>query len=73
MRFTIKKRARLTASMFASASFLALAVWGWELPVETVLLFFVVCVLLLALIVGAAAMVAYALHRWRLAKEKRSD
>lgn len=42
--------------MLASASFLMLAVWGWELPVETVIQFFVFCLGFLLVIVAAAAL-----------------
>lgn len=55
----------MTASMAASACFIGLAVWGWDLPVTAVISFLVICVVFLAAIVLAAAGFGWLLHRLR--------
>ncbi len=65
MKFVIKKRARFTSSMIAGAAFIGLAVWGWNLPLTTVALFFALCLVFLALIILSAAAFGWVLGRLR--------
>jgi high-affinity Fe2+/Pb2+ permease len=65
IRFRIKKRARLWASMTASASFIGLAIYGWGLPISTAAAFLVICVLFLAGIVGLAVLSGWLLRKLR--------
>lgn len=69
MKFTFKKRTRIYSSLFASLAFIALAVWGWDLPVETVAVFLVLCLGFLLLIIACAALLAWMLH----ALKKKED
>lgn len=62
-RFTIKKRARITGSLIASASFIALAVWGWGLSWQSLLSFFLISAVFLIFIVGAAALLGWLLSK----------
>ena len=65
MKFVIKKRARFMSSMIAGAGFSGLAVWGWGLPLATVMLFFALCLAFLVLIILSAAVFGWALGRLR--------
>lgn len=55
MRFKFNKRARINTSLIAGFAFIALAVYGWGLPIETVFVFLAICLALLLLIVAIAA------------------
>lgn len=55
MKFKLNKRARINTSLIAGFAFIGLAVYGWGLPIETVLHFFLICLAFLALIVALAA------------------
>lgn len=53
-----KARSAVFIAILASLSFLALAVWGWGMPLETVgKFFFISLVLILALMLAAVLMV----------------
>lgn len=69
IRFKIKKRSRFTASMVACGCFIALAIWGWDLPVSTALSFFLICLTALALIIGIAAGLGWLLFKLRTSKK----
>lgn len=43
IKFRIRKRARLWFNIAASAAFIALAIYGWGLTVETAVGFLVIC------------------------------
>lgn len=64
-RFVIKKRTRITASLLASACFVALAVWGWGLPLSSVLMFTLILLGFLAVIITLAAAVAWLITHFR--------
>ncbi|GAB3106349.1 hypothetical protein G8770_07975 [Aestuariicella hydrocarbonica] len=60
MIFSRKNKSRSAASVavLASLAFLALAVWGWDVPLETLSQFFLISlVLILGLMVAAIGMV----------------
>lgn len=67
MRFTfnINKRSRLISSMLASVCIIALAIWGWDLPATTVLVFFAICFGFLVVIVAVAAIFGWLLGKMR--------
>lgn len=74
MKFSfLKRRNRVAGSLLASGAFIVLAVWGWGLPIETVASFFAILLLFLAVLVLAAALIGFILHRWRLAKDRADD
>ncbi len=55
--FTFKKRTPRSATavaILASLAFLALAVWGWEVPLATVGRYFVISLLLIGAVMLAA-------------------
>lgn len=54
-----KPRSTIAVAMLASLAFMALAVWGWGMPLETVGQFFLISVVLIAgLMIAAIVMVA---------------
>ncbi len=65
MKFKVDKRARFTSSMVAGVAIIALAVWGWGLPITTVVTFFVICLGFLVVIIGVAALLGYVIKRLR--------
>jgi predicted lysophospholipase L1 biosynthesis ABC-type transport system permease subunit len=70
IRFRIKSRARFMASMCASAAFIGLAIYGWDLPISTAAAFLALCVLFLMGIVGLAVMSGWLLGKLR---QRRDD
>lgn len=65
LRFRVNKNARMTVSLLASAAFIGLAIWGWGLPVETAIRFFIICLTALVAIVVSAALVGLAVSAIR--------
>lgn len=63
VRFKLNKSARLKASLIACAGFLALAVWGWDLPVATLLMFLLISLAGLLIILALAALAALVLRK----------
>ena len=61
----LKARALASSSFIACAGFIVLAVWGWQVPVEKVLSFFLISVLLLAVLIGFACGLGAFLARLR--------
>lgn len=68
MKFRFSKRARISSSLFAGCAFIGLAVYGWGLPISTVLVFFAICLVFLTAIVAVAAGVG-----WLLTLARRRD
>lgn len=68
MKFRLNKRARINTSLIAGFAFIGLAVYGWGLPIETVLHFFLICMAFLVLIVALAAALGWTLSRLRKRK-----
>lgn len=62
IRFKINKRTRVLGGILASTAFIALAIWGWGLPLETALMFLLICVVSLIVIVIFAAITALLLR-----------
>lgn len=52
IKFRIRSRARLWFNIAASAAFIALAIYGWGLTVETALIFLVICIVFLVAIIA---------------------
>lgn len=73
MRFKFSKRARIHTSLFAGCAFIALAVYGWGLPITTVFVFFAICVTFLVLIVALAAVFGWVLSALRERKKGEDE
>lgn len=71
MRFKFSKRARIHTSLFAGCAFIALAVYGWGLPITTVFMFLLICLVFLLLIIVVAAALGWVLSAVRA--RKRDD
>lgn len=65
MKFRIRNRTRLWINLIVSGAFIALAIYGWELPVETAVIFLVICVVSLAVIIGLGVLAGWVLRRLR--------
>lgn len=65
MKFKFSKRARIHSGLFAGCAFIALAVYGWGLPITTVFVFLAICLVFLAMIVGVAAVSGWLLNAVR--------
>ncbi len=65
IKFRIRSRARLWLNLAASAAFIALAIYGWELPVETAIVFLVICVVFLVAIIALGMAAGWLLRRLR--------
>lgn len=73
VRFKLNKSARLKASLIACAGFLVLAVWGWDLPVVTLLMFFLISVAGLLIILALAALAAWLLRKFFRRQEPEDE
>lgn len=69
IKFRIRSRARLWLNLAASAAFIALAIYGWELPVETAIVFLVICVVFLVAIIALGMVAGWLLRRFRKTDE----
>lgn len=65
IKFRIRSRSRLWLNLAASAAFIALAIYGWDLPVETAIVFLVLCVLFLVGIIALGLVAGWLLRRFR--------
>lgn len=65
MKFRIRGRSRLWLNLVASGAFIVLAIYGWDLPVETAIVFLVICVLSLLAIIGLGVLAGWVLRRLR--------
>jgi hypothetical protein len=65
IKFRIRSRTRLWLNLAASAAFIALAIYGWDLPVETAIGFLVICVVFLMAIIGLGVVAGWLLGRLR--------
>lgn len=69
IRFRFRNRSRLWLNIVASGAFIALAIYGWDLPVETAVAFLVICIGFLVAIIGLGLVAGWLLRLWR----RRSD
>lgn len=46
----------MSIALLASLAFIALAMWGWDLPAQTVLTFLWICLVLVLVVIAAAAL-----------------
>lgn len=65
MKFRIRNRTRLWINLIVSGAFIALAIYGWELPVETAIMFLVICVVSLVAIIGLGFLAGWLLRQLR--------
>lgn len=65
IKFRIRSRSRLWLNLAASAAFIALAIYGWDLPAETAIVFLVLCVLFLVGIIALGFVAGWLLRRFR--------
>lgn len=73
MKIRFNKRARINTSLIAGCAFIALAVYGWGLPIETVFLFLAICLAFLCLIVAVAAVAGWAMGLLRKRNRMRDE
>lgn len=62
-----KSHPSMAVALFASLAFIALAVWGWHLPLEKVFQFLLICLVLVVVLIAAAALlmaVIQLVKRW---------
>lgn len=52
-----KPHSSMSVAVLASLAFIALAMWGWDLPGATVLNFLWICLALVTVVIAAAALV----------------
>lgn len=60
-----KQRSALGVSLLGSLSFIALAIWGWDLPIEKALSFFFISAILMMVVMIAAYLCAWLLSKLR--------
>lgn len=65
-----RRNRTLFVSLLACASFLVLAVYGWEVELKDVAIGFLVAAMLLAGLIVAAALLGYLLFKWRRFRER---
>lgn len=73
VRFKLNKSARLKASLIACAGFLVLAVWGWDLPVATLLMFLLISLGGLLIILALAALSAFILRKIMRRRDREEE
>jgi hypothetical protein len=61
--FRFSKKMRFISHLLASAGFIALFVWGWDLAVSDVIIYGLLCLGFLVLILAVAAILVFI---WRL-------
>jgi NhaP-type Na+/H+ or K+/H+ antiporter len=65
IKFRIRNRARIWMNLVASGAFIALAIYGWDLPVETAIAFLVICIVFLLAIVALGIVAGWLLRKLR--------
>ncbi|MBR9912646.1 MAG: hypothetical protein GYB33_20075 [Gammaproteobacteria bacterium] len=50
-------RSVMTTALLACLAFVALAIWGWKLPIAAALQYLVICLLMVVVLIAAAALV----------------
>lgn len=70
IKFRIRSRSRLWLNLTASAAFIALAIYGWDLPVETAIVFLAICVLFLVAIIALGLVAGWVLRYLRNDEER---
>lgn len=65
IKFRIRNRARIWMNLVASGAFIALAIYGWDLPVETAIAFLVICIVFLLVIVALGIVAGWLLRKLR--------
>ncbi|WP_317929239.1 hypothetical protein [Halioxenophilus sp. WMMB6] len=72
LQFKIKRRSKVFVGVLSGAAFIALAIWGWGVPIHRVASFFVICMLFLALIIIIAMIGGLLLVLSRQLKKRRN-
>lgn len=70
-----KTHPSMAVALLASLAFIALAVWGWNLPLGTVFQFLLICLVLIVVLIAAAALLVFLfqlIKRW-VASEKSDE
>lgn len=62
VKFKVSKKTRFMSHMFASACFIGLFVWGWDLPVSDAIAYLLLSLGLLAIIILISAVLGLALR-----------
>lgn len=65
IKFRIRNRTRLWLNLAASGAFIALAIYGWDLPVETAVAFLAICFVFLFVIMALGIISGWLLRKLR--------
>ncbi len=60
-----KQQSALAVSLLGSLAFIGLAIWGWNLPIETALNFVLISAILMMLVMMAAFVTAWLMSKFR--------
>jgi quinol-cytochrome oxidoreductase complex cytochrome b subunit len=60
-----KQQSALAVSLLGSFAFIVLAIWGWNLPIETALNFVLISAILMMLVMMAAFVTAWLMSKFR--------
>tara|TARA_B100000768_G_C11061624_1_gene282698 strand:+ start:7 stop:219 length:213 start_codon:yes stop_codon:yes gene_type:complete len=60
-----KQQSALAVSLLGSLAFIGLAIWGWNLPIETALSFVLISAILMMLVMMAAFVTAWLMSKFR--------
>jgi ABC-type antimicrobial peptide transport system permease subunit len=60
-----KQQSALAVSLLGSLAFIGLAIWGWNLPIETALSFVLISAILMMLVMMAAFVTAWLMSKYR--------
>ncbi|MDZ7924680.1 MAG: hypothetical protein U5M23_11565 [Marinagarivorans sp.] len=71
-KYRISKKTRFISHLLASACFIGLFIWGWDLPMSEVLAFFIILMVFLVAILAVSALLGFALRLYRAKKEQQS-
>ncbi len=73
IKYRISKRTRFISHLLASACFIGLFIWGWDLPVSDVIAFFITLLVFLVGILALSAVLGLLLRIYRAKTEKREE
>ncbi len=72
-KYRISKKTRFMSHLLASACFIALFIWGWDLPMSEALAFFIILIVFLLAILAVSALLGLALRLYRAKQEQQPE